>query len=124
MPIPISPNELGLLMPLHEYVLKDRHVATITPKNELVPNKYLEDEPLDVEAIQEALRKSRIKLIWVLSFQFSRLSFFCNTYLEMLLPPGLRGCSLILTKLTEEMTGILISDCCSNLFYRSVSTAQ
>ena len=62
VPIPITPNELGLPLPLYEYVLKDRHVATITPENELVPSEYLEDEPLDVEAIQETLKKSRIKL--------------------------------------------------------------
>ena len=62
--IPITPQELHLVQSLQEYVLKDYHVALITPENELLINKYIvEDiEHLNVQAIREALSKNRVKL--------------------------------------------------------------
>lgn len=62
--IPITPQELHLPQSLSEYVLKDGYVGLITPENELVVNKdTVEDiNHLNIQAIEKALKKNRIKL--------------------------------------------------------------
>ncbi|HEY9766908.1 MAG TPA: hypothetical protein V6C71_00180 [Coleofasciculaceae cyanobacterium] len=62
--IPITSQELYLVQSLQEYVLKDSHVALITPENELVVNNYIVEDVkhLNVQAIKKALIKSRVKL--------------------------------------------------------------
>ncbi|MEO0012510.1 MAG: hypothetical protein RLZZ535_899 [Cyanobacteriota bacterium] len=62
--IPITPQELHLAQSLSEYVLKDGYVGLITPENELVVNKNTVEDinHLNIQAIEKALRKNRIKL--------------------------------------------------------------
>jgi sorbitol-specific phosphotransferase system component IIBC len=62
--IPITVQELHLAQPLQEYILKDDYVGLITPENELIVNEHtVEDiKDLNIQAIQEALRKNRVKL--------------------------------------------------------------
>lgn len=58
--IPLTPQELHSPRFLQEYVLKDGYVGMIKPDNTL---SGVEDvEHLNIQAIQEALRKNRIKL--------------------------------------------------------------
>ena len=62
--IPITSKELHLTQSLQEYVLKDAYVGLITPENELVVNEYIVEDikHLNIQAIKQALVKSRIKL--------------------------------------------------------------
>jgi len=62
--IPITVQELHLAQTLQEYILKDGYVGLITPENELIVNEHtVEDiKDLDIQGIQEALRKNRVKL--------------------------------------------------------------
>ena len=58
--IPITLQELHLPQSLQEYVLKDGYVGSITPENELIGVEDIEH--LNIQAIEKALKKNRIKL--------------------------------------------------------------
>ena len=62
--IPITSQELHLAQPLQDYLLKGCYVGLITPENELVVNECTAGnvEHLNLQAIKEALKKSRVKL--------------------------------------------------------------
>lgn len=60
--IPITHQEFHLPQSLPEYILKDGYVGLINPENFLLPSSVEDNEHLNVGAIEEALRKSRIKL--------------------------------------------------------------
>ena len=58
--IPITLQELHLPQSLQEYVLKDGYVGSISPENELIGVEDIEH--LNIQAIEKALKKNRIKL--------------------------------------------------------------
>lgn len=62
--IPLTLPDLHLCQPLHEYMLKDGYVGLIDPQNELIVNKYLEENQknINIKKIKEALKKNRFKL--------------------------------------------------------------
>ena len=62
--IPITSQELHLAQSLQEYVLKNSYIGLITPENELLVNEYIVEDiaHLNLQAIKDALKKSRVKL--------------------------------------------------------------